>query len=71
MVNSNLSKNLQQWLDNNGYKMNVSHLTNQGDQNIKKYVKERVDNDANFVLKLAEHYANDYELINRVKFYGN
>jgi hypothetical protein len=38
MVNSNLSKNLQQWLDNNGYKMNVSHLTNQGDQNIKKYV---------------------------------
>ena len=70
MVNSNLSKNLQDWLDCMDYDINISNLINQGNQNSKKYVKEKIDNNPDLVLKLKQHFAEDYALINRVKFYG-
>lgn len=70
-VDSELSTTLQQWLNEHDYKIPVSQtLENQGNQDIKKYVKEKVDSDPTFVLKLKQYFKDDYELINRVKFYG-
>ena len=78
MVNDNLRLNLKTWFDDVGYRVDVDNMKqwNASDLNIEKQqLKTKyqiiIDNDPVFVLKLKKHYANDYALINRVKFYGN
>lgn len=77
MVNANLRANLKRWFDELGYHVDVDNMTqyntslNTDKQLLKNKYQVIVDNDPEFVVKLTKHYANDYALINRVKFYGN
>ena len=77
MVNDNFRSNLQVWFDRYGYTIDITHLQqlnssqNDGRRYLKQKYKMIIDNDPEFLLKLTDHYANDYALINRVKFYGN
>jgi hypothetical protein len=72
-VDRNLRTNIQNWLSKNEYHSNIDNIPNinQGDEMMKNRFAAMVDGNSQIKLKLAEHYANDYELINRVKFYGN
>jgi len=77
MVNNNLRTNLTRWFDEFGYRVDVDNMKqyNAADLNIEKQqLKSKyqtiVDNNPEFVLKLKKHYANDYKLINSVKYYG-
>jgi hypothetical protein len=72
-VDRHLRTNIKQWVIDNGYQIDVDSVPNinQGDQLAKDRFAAMVDGNSQIKLKLAEHYAKDYELINRVKFYGN
>jgi hypothetical protein len=72
-VDRNLRNNVKQWAIDNGYQIDVDSVPdiNKGDQLAKDRFAAMVDGNSQIKLKLAERYANDYELINRVKFYGN
>ena len=73
-VDNNLRNNIKTWMAVNGYYVtNFDDMPNinQGDQTLKNKFATLIDNDNQIKLKLIKHYANDYELINRVKFYGN
>jgi hypothetical protein len=72
-VDTNLRTNLSNWLKENGYTVDVDSLPdiNKGNQLLKDKFAAIVNDNDQFKLKLTEHYTNDYELINRVKFYGN
>ena len=72
-VDNNLKKNIGQWLIENKFNIDVSHIPNinQGNEMIKNRFAAIVDGNSQIKLKLAKHYEQDYELINRVKFYGN
>ena len=72
-VDRNLRTNIKQWAIDNGYQIDVDAVPdiNKGSQLAKDRFAAMVDGNSQIKLKLAEHYANDYELINRVKFYGN
>ena len=71
-VDQNLRTNIKLWLGKHGYGHNGPNVPNinQGNQLAKDRFAAMVDGNSQIKLKLAEHYANDYELINRVKFYG-
>jgi hypothetical protein len=71
-VDQNLRNNIKQWLIKNGYQVNINLVPNinEGKQTFKNWVTAITDNNHQLKLKLTEHYAQDYELINRVKFYG-
>jgi hypothetical protein len=71
-ADKNLRTVLKQWLNDNGYVSNVDNVPNlnQGNETEKNKFAILVDDNKQIKLKLAEHYAKDYELINRVKFYG-
>jgi hypothetical protein len=72
-VDRNLRTNIKQWTIDNGYQIDVDSVPNinEGNQLAKDRFAALVDGNSQIKLKLAEHYANDYKLINRVKFYGN
>ena len=73
-VDKNLKANLKIWMAVHGYYVTnfdkISNI-NQGDESIKSRIAAMVDGNSQIKLNLTKHYANDYELINRVKFYGN
>jgi hypothetical protein len=71
-VNQNLRTNIKLWLGEHGYIHTGPDVPdiNKGNQMAKDRFAAMVDGNSQIKLKLAEHYANDYELINRVKFYG-
>ena len=71
-ADKNLRTNIKTWMSINGYDINIDNIPNinQGDQIAKDRFAAMVDGNSQIKLKLAEHYAEDYELINRVKFYG-
>jgi len=71
-VNADLKSNIKLWLQKNGYIVDVDHLPiiNQGDAILKNKFAAMVDGNNQIKLNLTKHYATDYELINRVKFYG-
>jgi hypothetical protein len=71
-VNQNLRTNIKLWLGEHGYIHTGPDVPNinEGNQLAKDRFAAMVDGNSQIKLKLAEHYANDYELINRVKFYG-
>ncbi len=73
-VDQNLRTNIKLWLGKHGYSHchngpDVPNI-NQGNQLIKDRVAAMVDGNSQIKLKLITHYEQDYELINRVKFYG-
>jgi len=72
-VNNNLRSNLKAWMDMNRYVVHIDDLPNinEGDTVLKSKFAALVDNNSQFKLKLKKHFETDYELINRVKFYGN
>jgi hypothetical protein len=76
MVNDNLRTNLTRWFDEFGYCVDVDNMVqynaslNTDKQQLKLKYQAIIDSDPNFVLKLKKHYANDYKLINSVKYYG-
>jgi hypothetical protein len=77
MVNDNFRSNLQFWFDQYGYNTDITHLQqlnssqNDGRRYLKQKYKMIIDNDPEFVLKLQQHFEEDYKLISKVKFYGN
>jgi len=76
LVDSNFSKNLQSWLDQQDYRANCNDNTysnssdQQGTTELKKRLILDVDSNESIKLKLLNHYKQDIDLINRVKFYG-
>jgi hypothetical protein len=76
-VDNNLKNNLKHWLVEQGYNVNtdtaIKFNVSQGTEKeiLKIKYQTIIDNDLEFMLELKEHFAKDYELINRVKFYGN
>ena len=50
-------------------KLNTSQDV-KGRMEIVKNLQTTIDNNPDLMLKLKKHFADDYELINRVKFYG-
>ena len=71
-VDKNLRTNIKNWMLTNGYVADIDNITNinEGNQLPKDRFAALVDGNSQIKLKLADHYAKDYELINRVKFYG-
>ena len=71
-VDKNLRTNLSAWFKENDYIVNMDNIPNinQGNQLLKDRFAAMVDGNSQIKLKLATHYEQDYELINRVKFYG-
>jgi hypothetical protein len=76
MVNDNLRTNLTRWVNEFGYRVDVNNMQqynaslNTDKQQLKLKYQTIIDSDLDFVLKLKKHYANDYKLINSVKYYG-
>jgi hypothetical protein len=71
-VDQNLRKNIKLWLNENGYTVNADVIPNinEGNLTMKNRFAAMIDGNSQIKLKLAKHYEQDYELINRVKFYG-
>ena len=76
-VDDNLKANLSNWIYNRPYRTNVDiaikYNASVEDDRIttKNYYLNLLDQRPDLVLKLKKHFEADYELINRVKFYGN
>lgn len=77
-VDRNLRANIGRWLNERGYNINVDELPdlNTSESNGIQALKQRfqslmgtVDGMSPIKLKLLKHYADDYDLIARVKFY--
>lgn len=76
MVNDNLRANLNDWIVERGYRTNVDiaiqYNASADDDRIttKDYYANLLERHQELVLKLKEHFAKDYELINSVNYYG-
>ena len=76
-VDDNLRANLANWIYDHGYRTNVDiaieyNASSEDDRaTTKDHYAKLLDQNPEFVLKLKKHFEADYELINRVKFYGN
>jgi hypothetical protein len=71
-VDQNLRTNIKLWLNENGYIADIDNVPNINEGNLvmKNRFAAMVDGNSQIKLKLAAHYEQDYNLINRVKFYG-
>ena len=76
-VDENLRSNLSSWMIARGYltNVNIAHAYNASHSDDRATIKTKytklVAENPEYMLKLKEHFKQDYELINRVKFYGN
>jgi hypothetical protein len=76
MVESDLRSVLKSWFVDHGYSIDVDNMyqfnSSQEDERREFKIKYQtiIDNDPKFMLQLEKHFADDYDLINRVKFYG-
>jgi hypothetical protein len=76
-VDENLRANLANWIYNHGYRTNVDiaieyNASSEDDRaTTKEYYAKLLDQHPEFVLKLQQHFEEDYKLIGKVKFYGN
>jgi len=76
MVNDDLRGNLNDWVVDRGYRTNVDiaiqYNASADDHRItiKNYYANLLEQQPELVLKLKEHFAEDYKLINSVKYYG-
>jgi len=77
LVNDHLSENLTNWAIANGNAINTQNISKYNASsednriNLKQRFLDIVANYPEYMLKLKKHFQADYELINRVKFYGN
>jgi hypothetical protein len=75
-VDENLRNNLADWINNHGYRTNVDiaiqYNSSRDDDRIrtKNYYVELLEQQPELVLKLKDYFAEDYKLIESVKFYG-
>ena len=76
-VDDNLRANLANWIYDHGYRTNVDiaikyNASSEDDRAITKdHYTKLLDQSPEFVLKLQQHFEEDYKLIGKVKFYGN
>jgi len=76
MVDDLLRANLNDWIIGNGYRTNVDiaiqYNASRDDERIttKDYYANLLEQRPDFMLKLKEHFAEDYKLINSVQYYG-
>ena len=77
LLDCNLKSTFTNWIKEHGYCTDISIVNNYNSsrddarEQIKlKYVKLLAETPS-LMLKLKKHFEKDYELINRVKFYGN
>ena len=76
-VDENLRANLANWIYDHGYRTNVDiaieyNANGEDDRaTTKNHYAELLDQNPEFVLKLQQHFEEDYKLIGKVKFYGN
>jgi hypothetical protein len=76
-VDDNLRANLANWIYDHGYRTNVDiaieyNASSEDDRaTTKDYYTKLLDQNPEFVLKLQQHFEEDYKLIGKVKFYGN
>ena len=77
LVNDHLIKNLTNWTIENDNAINTQDISkyNASSEDTRINLKQRfldvIANYPEYMLKLKKHFEQDYELINRVKFYGN
>ena len=77
VVNDDLRANINDWIIDRGYRTNVDiaiqyNASRDDDRlTIKNYYINLLKQRPDLVLKLNKYFEADYELINRVKFYGN
>jgi predicted SnoaL-like aldol condensation-catalyzing enzyme len=76
LVDDLLRANLNDWIIDRGYRTNVDiaiqYNASADDDRIttKDYYANLLEQHPELVLKLKEHFAEDYELINSVNYYG-
>jgi len=76
-VDENLRANLANWIYDRGYRTNVDiaieyNASSEDDRaTTKNYYTKLLNQNPEFVLKLQQHFEEDYKLIGKVKFYGN
>ena len=77
LVSENLRVNINDWISERGYRTNVDiaieyNASSEDDRStIKDYYIKLLDQNPELVLKLQQHFEEDYKLIGKVKFYGN
>ena len=75
-VDDDLRANMNDWITRCGYRTNVDiaieYNASRDDDRIrtKNYYMELLEQQPELVLKLKDHFAEDYKLIESVKFYG-
>ena len=74
MINDTFNETIGRWFRENGYVVNVDIMPkfNQSSDvklELKQKYQQLVDSNPDYVLQLKKHFAADYELINKVKFY--
>ena len=74
MINDTFNETISHWFSENGYVVNVDTMPkfNQSSDiklELKQKYQQLVDSNPDLVLQLKNHFAADYELINKVKFY--
>ena len=76
LVDDHLTKSLTNWAIENSNAINTQNIYryNASDEDNRINLKQRflnvIENYPEYMLKLKKHFEADYELINRVKFYG-
>jgi hypothetical protein len=76
LVDDNLRANMNDWITERGYRTNVDiaiqYNASTDDERIttKNYYIELLEQRPDLVLKLKDYFAEDYKLIESVKFYG-
>jgi hypothetical protein len=77
LVDNNLTKNLTDWAKENRNIINTKNISEYNDSRyddrakLKQRFLDAVANYPEYMLKLKDHFAEDYKLIESVKFYGN
>ena len=74
MINDTFNETISRWFGENGYTVNVDTMPkfNQSSDiklELKQKYQQLVDSNPDYMLQLKKHFAADYELINKVKFY--
>ena len=74
MINDAFNETISRWFGENGYTVNVDTMPkfNQSSDiklELKQKYQQLVDSNPDYMLQLKKHFAADYELINKVKFY--
>jgi hypothetical protein len=76
-VDGNLRANLARWIYDHRYRTNIDvaiqyNASSEDDRaTTKDYYTKLLDQKPELVLKLQQHFEEDYKLIDKVKFYGN